>query len=853
MTTPDLVALRIQAKNNFLNGLTLYETVDMQTLLKLIHSDLLKEQFNNKICSKWHSGEKQQLQKYLQTVTEGRAKITYNKSANNPYGRCNPQGGIGLYNIRREIRHTLASEFYEDVDIVNAHPLLLLQSLKRAGLEAPCLESYVTDRNEWLDMVAKHYKIADLPAVQEQPHLIKDIPKNLFIRLLFSGGPARWIKDYNVQVQLNHPKITEFQAEIHRINELISHANPDLLELAKKNKPDSNNHEGTACSYFLQECEVQILETIYNYCVKNEYIKNDNAVLCADGIMIEKSLYKPELLSALEVEVQNKLGFAVKFSNKKMELGYNKVLDKHLKFDIDTYSTSEVANIFKILYMDKFLFNNSNLYAYNGTYWERCNDKRYTAIHDQVLGPFLKYMERIAFDAIKKHMESPTRDDAYSARMEKLNDFLGAIVNNLRDNKKRKFLIDDIIYSITCEYIKMDADPFLIGFKNGVYDLQTGTWTKPHYKQYISMTTGWSFSHAKADRTNINKLLEQIFPNKNVRELALMIFSTALWGKSIERFVVFTGRGGNGKGVLDELMMHCVGDYGYVMSQNALLEEIKSGANPEIANLHKKRFAVSSEPSAKKQIMCSTMKTLTSNGSVNCRGLYSSITETIIACLLVMEANELPKFDEVNDAIMRRLMVIYFESMFVSDDLWSNYTKGMSEEEIKEANIYHANLYYKSDAFKQENRQAFVEILFEYFQKFREAQYKLPEIAECKQASTDYMAMSDDLSNWFMEECEEDKESYIDVKDLYQKFITTDYYQNMTKQEKRTNNQMKFKDKLKTNLFVGRNYKDADKYFNGKCIRHAFIAGYRIKEKRRERENMFQDDNTDVESTSTEN
>jgi phage/plasmid-associated DNA primase len=596
-----------------------------------------------------------------------------------------------------------------------------------------------------------------------------------------------------------------------------------------------------------------VLEVVYKYCIENGYIKNENAVLCADGLMIEKALYKPELLVELEEEVKRQLDYALKFTNKKMELGYNKVLDKHLKFDIDVYSTKEIANIFKVLYMDKFLYINDKLYSYDGVYWKANNDKRFTAVHHQVTGEFLRYMERIAFEAIRKHMEAPKDDKEYEMKMKRLNDFMGAIVTSLRDNKKRKNLVDDIIYAITCDYVEMDANPDLLCFTNGVYDLQTGTWTKPHYKQYVSMTTGWAFNQNKADRTLMNRLLEQIFPKKKVRDMALIILSTALWGKSIEKFVVFTGRGGNGKGLLDELLLHCLGDYGYTMSQRTLLEDIKTGANPEVANLHKKRFGVASEPDAKDEIKCSTMKTLTSNGSINCRGLYSSVTNTIISLLLVMEANDLPKFDEVNDAVKRRLIVVLFESMFVSNDLWNQYTDGMTEAEIKAANIFKADLHYKSDEFKVENRQAFIEILFEYFQKFREAKYQLPnDVEECKQAQSDYLDMSDDFNGWFRNTCEEDKDSYILVKDLYNKFITTEYYLNMTKKEKRTNNQMKFKEKIKTNLFIGKYYRDADKYFNKIQIFQPFVAGFRIKQRQVQRQREESEfDETDNDSMST--
>ena len=54
----------------------------------------------------------------------------------------------------------------------------------------------------------------------------------------------------------------------------------DLEKVAKKIKNeygllDYTNTEGTVCAYYLQEYEVRILETLYNYCIENNIIKKE--------------------------------------------------------------------------------------------------------------------------------------------------------------------------------------------------------------------------------------------------------------------------------------------------------------------------------------------------------------------------------------------------------------------------------------------------------------------------------------------------------------------------------------------------------------------------------------------------
>jgi len=826
---PRLASLYKAPKENILNGITLYETVDLQTLEKLINSDLLKQTFNNKICKVWHDTEKQQLEKYRDKMTAGKIKIQYNKSRNMTYGRSNPENGVGLYNIRREIRHTLASENYVDIDIDNAHPSLLLQKLNNAGINAPCLTDYVNNRQEWLDMIVKHYKINTLEKVKAEPHLIKDIPKDIFIRILFGGGFKAWCDKWELSAAIPNKKIVEFIIEVEKINEWIVMANPELLEIAKKNKPDSHNINGTACSYYLQECEIQVLEVIYKYCVRNKYIRDDNAVLCADGLMIEKKYYEPELIAELQEEIRNNTEFNLKLSKKEMNLGYNEILDKHLKFSYQygQYSTAETAYIFSVLYMNKFVYVGGNLYEYTGVYWKKEQDNRNTAINDLLQGEFIKYITKVVSRMIAETTEEAKADSEFEKKMKRVNGIMTDVIKNINANGNRKALIDDIIYAITRNHIEMDSHPNLVAFNNGIYDLDKAAWIKPKYDQYISMSTGWNWNFAGSNHQCLENLLNKIFPNPKIKDHYLMILSTGLWGVSTEKIINAKGEGGNGKGLLNELMMSAVGDYGYTAPSTIFISEIKEGANPAIANLHKKRFVVGTEPDENKKINTSAIKTITGGATVNCRGLYSNNCDTQLALTLIMECNTQPKFDAVNDAISRRLCVIPFVSSFKGTQSYEDETFGMSADEIKASNIYVANTYFKTKEFQIDNRQTLIEMCFKRFEQFRKDGYEFINVPdECREASRAYMAMSDDLSNWFADNFDENKEGVVMVKDIYAKFVMSEYYLNLSKQEKRDNSIGKFKEKLQKNLFIRKYFKEAQTYHNKIRYKSPYIVGF---------------------------
>lgn len=76
---------------------------------------------------------------------------------------------------------------------------------------------------------------------------------------------------------------------------------------------------------------------MYDYCLANGYIKDNICVLCADGIMISKDLYKPELLNELSEYILKTTGFNLKYINKKMNEDYLNILDLHQIININIW------------------------------------------------------------------------------------------------------------------------------------------------------------------------------------------------------------------------------------------------------------------------------------------------------------------------------------------------------------------------------------------------------------------------------------------------------------------------------------------------------------------------------------
>lgn len=330
------MSYKIDFKSSNFNNVVCYETVDINLIDNLLNSDLLLKTFSDKNRKNIYDNEKKQLIEYRKLIKNNRAKITYVKSEGKNYGRCLPVRSLGLYNIRRQLRHTLTKDNYVDIDIVNCHPEILLQIAKNNNDNMPQLEYYVNNREKVLQLVMNEYKVD------------REASKHLFICILYFGTFKNWAKRNNLIDAKPLDIIKNLSKELKTVGNKIYNDNEILRNdsIEKKGNDFSKNIVGTCVSYYLQEIECQILESVYNYCKEKGYIKNNNCVLCADGIMLEKELLNSKsesnsLLSELEDLIKNKFNLILKFKEKEMNEGYNDILHEHI-INNDSFDKSPV-------------------------------------------------------------------------------------------------------------------------------------------------------------------------------------------------------------------------------------------------------------------------------------------------------------------------------------------------------------------------------------------------------------------------------------------------------------------------------------------------------------------------------
>jgi hypothetical protein len=85
------------------------------------------------------------------------------------------------------------------------------------------------------------------------------------------------------------------------------------------------------------------------------------------------------------------------------------------------------------------------------------------------------------------------------------------------------------------------------------------------------------------------------------------------------------------------------------------------------------------------------------------------------------------------------------------------------------------------------------------------------------------MANSDDLFGWFSNLYEEDKNEDIKVKSVFNRYSCSDFYMNLSKQDKRLFNETKFKEMMKENFHL-------KKCFTTNKDKVCILKGWKLKE-----------------------
>lgn len=449
---------------------------------------------------------------------------------------------------------------------------------------------------------------------------------------------------------------------------------------------------------------------------------------------------------------------------------------------------TDICSFIKLLAGNKFFYKVEGelykLYCYNGRYWEK-DDIVLRSFISNELHEFLKYiLVNVYWGTVGREFQQ------YKNKIDKLKtiSYKREIIETYKEyNTKRDTNFDDKWW--------------LFGFNNKVYDMKECVFRDYKPEDYITITTGYDYREPTEDEIDfVNKLLKQIMPIEAERETFLDILASGIDGRCPEKFIIYNGGGGNGKGVINDLMLKMMGNYGMLGNNNLLFENSKMGSNPEKSNMHKKRYIVFREPPSNKKFENSIVKEITGGGNFSARGHFESETQKELNNTMICECNEKPLFkDKIMEAEIRRLIDIYFRASFTTDETLLDDNKY----------IYKADPYYKTTEFQESYKCVLFKIIADRHKIYYHTNSSIIKLSPSIISRTQsYLESCCDIVGWFKDTYTEDITKHITMKDIYEDFKNSETYLDLSRQKKENYSKIKFFDLLRTNIFFKKYYTD---------------------------------------------
>jgi hypothetical protein len=242
---------------------------------------------------------------------------------------------VSLQNLPRELRGALATGKYYDIDMVNAHPVILAQYCKKNSIDCKCLDKYVKNRDIILEQISLTTKNTN-----------KDKIKKTFLSAL-NGG----------EQELDNKYYIEFKKELKLIHLQINTKNKELEKVIKRRK--DYNINGSITNTILCDIENQILLTSVSYLINKGY---NIDVLVFDGLMIRNNKELPNL-EELSLHIKEKLDYDIKFIEKPLINIFNfDKIPEEIKEEATYLSMKEEfeKTHFKILYPPLYVSEDEN-------------------------------------------------------------------------------------------------------------------------------------------------------------------------------------------------------------------------------------------------------------------------------------------------------------------------------------------------------------------------------------------------------------------------------------------------------------------------------------------------------------
>jgi len=510
-----------------------------------------------------------------------------------------------------------------------------------------------------------------------------------------------------------------------------------------------------------------------------------------------------------------------KISNEK---AYNDIRMKYYdKFEELTLGSDDsLAKLFLKGHLHNLVFINNQIYIYYKNNWvldvkENIIKK---IIRDDLSKIFkqkinLLLSKKLSYEKDKiENIENGINDDGRIKKLEdKIKRYTDILKNILSSSKTNKILdcVKGELSVIDFDHVKFDNKRNLFNFKNKCYDLEKHEFVEIQKEDYILTRLSYNYEECdEEDLQELDDLFNKIFSNKDVKNNFIHYLARSMYGLHTEKFIICNGSGGNGKGVIFELMTKMMDMYAYKANNASLLKPLQGDKDTNIANMNNKRFIYYEEPEAlQAKLNAGVIKELTGGCEITARLLFSNDNKTRLIGTHFLLCNKKPLIDgDISNSLYRRIRDIPFNSTF------TNNKDDLNNPDLTD--VFEANDYYKTEEFTEKYKYVLFEYLTNYIKFYEQTTknkfYDISKYQDCQivmDRTNEYLEKSDEVLTWFKENYEQVPGSVSTAKNIYDKFKFSDFYDNLTKKEKREKyNKKNFINELKRHRYLRKFYKD---------------------------------------------
>lgn len=379
---------------------------------------------------------------------------------------------------------------------------------------------------------------------------------------------------------------------------------------------------------------------------------------------------------------------------------YKKFQSTRVFMDIKNCNGSHhsIAKIAHKLYNKTFVCASSKgkqWYYFNGTLWEedpealKLRKELSTSLRDHFLEVMVK-MRSGDDDNLSSISSSTNTNQKICENLLKISfkledcGFKDCLIKEMREQFYDKDFLKEI-----------DANPNLIAFTNGVWDLKKGAFRSAHPEDKLCLSVGYPYIEKCNEEAyqRIDDYFKKLHPIEEQRTYIIKTLARQLYGDNgFELFHIHAGHkgsAGNGKSRFFEVLELALGDYVHKFAVETLVLKQRGEANrpfPELQNWRGRRILYCSEPNADDKLNSGVMKELTGGEKMSFRLLFSNETHKFKPMYKMhIMCNDTPQLDGSDQGVKRRIRKLDYVSRFVDasevDELNNKYLKDMGFSE----------------------------------------------------------------------------------------------------------------------------------------------------------------------------